>query len=275
MLKTIEASYGIRERIPDGNEIDLAVESLQSLGYAVLDSGFTEAELDAFSEAFDAARSAFAAAAGGWRALEALNEQHTIRLAFFHQKKLLELALHPGVRSVARRLLGDYHVLSQQNGVINPAGAKTYSQGAWHRDLPYQHVVFSRPLAINALFCLDAFTAENGATLVLPATHKQEAFPSGPFIKRNTLQVSARRGSYIILDCMVFHTGATNGTAIDRRAVNHVYTVPALRQQIDLPSALGNDYTDDGELRRLLGYEVSTPRSISEFLRSRQPKAQR
>ncbi len=68
-------------------------------------------------------------------------------------------------------------VLSQKNGIINPTNAAQYDQGAWHRDLPYQHVIFSWPMATNALFCMDDFTSENGAMNMLPATHKQEESP--------------------------------------------------------------------------------------------------
>ena len=65
-------------------------------------------------------------------------------------------------------------------------------------------------MAINALFCLDAFTTENGATLVLPATHKQEEFPSDRFVEASAAQVCAPSGSYIVLDCMLYHSGAPN-----------------------------------------------------------------
>src|SRR3546814_9885258 len=62
--------------------------------------------------------------------------------------------------------------------IVNPAEHQSYGQGLFHRDLPHQHFVSSRPLAINALFCIDAFLEANGATLVVPASHKEERFPS-------------------------------------------------------------------------------------------------
>jgi ectoine hydroxylase-related dioxygenase (phytanoyl-CoA dioxygenase family) len=122
-------------------------------------------------------------------------------------KSLLAPARNPVILEICKRSISGDQILSQQNGVINPP-AKTYNQGAWHRDLPYQHVVFSRPMAINALFCLDPFTAENGATMVLPATHKQEEFPSDRFVDGSTVQVCAPAGSDIVLDCMLCHSGA-------------------------------------------------------------------
>lgn len=164
---------------------------------------------------------------------------------------------------------GGYQILSQQNGVINPAGENSYNQAFWHRDLPYQHVVFSRPIAVNALYCVDDFTVENGATLVLPASHLAEKFPSEDFVSSECRQVTAPAGSFIVLDCMTYHRGAINRTSLNRRAVNHVFTIPFLRQQIDLPGLLGENFTRDPEERRVLGYEARTPMSDLDYFQQR------
>jgi ectoine hydroxylase-related dioxygenase (phytanoyl-CoA dioxygenase family) len=84
--------------------------------------------------------------------------------------------------------------------------------------------------------------------------------------------VTAPAGSFIVLDCMLFHGGGTNTTDRARRAVNQVYSIPLLRQQIDLPEALGETFVTDGELRKLLGYDVRTPRSVAEYFAARAKK---
>ena len=72
---------------------------------------------------------------------------------------------------------------------------------------------------------------------------------------------------------MIFHSGGVNTTDRPRRAVNHVYSIPLLRQQIDLPSALGEHFVTDGKLRKLLGYDVHTPGSVAEYLANRAKKS--
>ena len=263
--------YGITERITSQTSVETATESLKSLGYAVVDGGYTDKELSGLAKAFDEAREK-SEKQYGREFLASIDEENTIRALFHFDNSFLQLAMNPAISSIANRMLGEYHVLSQQNGIINPPNKKRYNQGAWHRDLPYQHVVFSRPLAINALFCINDFTHENGATLVLPASHKQEAFPSERYLEANQIQVVAPAGSFIVLDCMCYHSGASNSTQLPRRAVNHVYTVPIIRQQIDIPELLGDDFTDDPELRRFLGYDVQVPRSLDQFYKSRPPK---
>jgi ectoine hydroxylase-related dioxygenase (phytanoyl-CoA dioxygenase family) len=270
-----ERSYGISERVSVSDACDEHVEGLKTLGYTVVDGGYSAAELKEFSDAFDVARKSSVESAGGEASLQEIDEHNTIRVPFYYDSRLLKLARNPIILEISSRLIANYYILSQQNGVVNPAGAKEYNQGAWHRDLPYQHVVFSRPLAINALFCIDEFTEMNGATMLLPATHKQELFPSQHFVAHAAKQITAPAGSYIVLDCMVYHTGSTNRTTADRRAVNHLYTAPILRQQIDLPRLLGNDYTSEPNLRRLLGYEVTTPNSVEEYFATRRKKAKK
>ena len=264
-----ERFYGVLERTEANDAATQAAESLRTLGYAVIDGGFGPDKLDQIGTGFDTAYRAFANANGGVDALKEIDEHNSIRAAFSYEKSLIDVANNPTVRGIVQGLIGGYQVLSQQNGVINPANAQEYNQGAWHRDLPYQHCVFSRPLAINALFCVDDFTAENGATLVLPGTHKIEAFPSAHFVAQAAVQVTAPKGSYILLDCMVYHTGSTNRTDTPRRALNHVYTSPILRQQISFPDLLGPHWTDDADLRRLLGYEVATPTSVEAYMAAR------
>jgi len=107
---------------------------------------------------------------------------------------------------------------------------------------------------------------------VLPASHRQEAFPSDRFVEAEAATITAPAGCFIVLDCMMFHSGGVNTTDRPRRAVNQVYSIPHIRQQIDLPAALGEQFTLDGDLRRLLGYEVRTPRSVAEYLASRSTK---
>lgn len=267
-----ERFYGVLERTSAEDPVAQAQESLRTLGYAVVDGGFSDDQLSEIGSAFETARKNFHETFGGQDALVEIDEHNSIRAAFTYAPVLLTVATNPTVREIVRTLIGGYQVLSQQNGVINPANAQEYNQGAWHRDLPYQHCVFSRPLAINALFCVDDFTHENGATLVLPGTHKVEAFPSPSFVEAAALQVTAPRGSYILLDCMVYHTGSTNRTTVPRRALNHVYTSPILRQQISLPDMLGDDWTDDPDLRKLLGYGVETPRSVDAFIKDRRSR---
>lgn len=261
------ASYGVLERSAADGPLDEAAEQVRTLGYAVIDSGYEPSELARLSDAFDAAREAYIDCHG--RAyLESLDELNNIRLMLTHgNDTFVRLALNKNVLTTVSMLISGKFVLNQQNGVINPPNEK-YNQGAWHRDLPYQHFVSTTPLAINALFCVDDFTAENGATFVLPASHRTGPFPSPSHVRKNAVQVKAKAGQFILLDCMAFHSGGYNRSNRARRAVNHVYNIPYFKQQIKVADVFDGDGLPP-RAREILGFDFQEPRSVDEYLKSR------
>jgi ectoine hydroxylase-related dioxygenase (phytanoyl-CoA dioxygenase family) len=82
-------------------------------------------------------------------------------------------------------------------------------------------------------------------------------------------QVTVKRGTFIVLDCMVYHAGSTNTTQHDRRGINHVFTIPLLRQQLHLPSILGDGAEFDGTQKKILGYGLEEFRSVDAWLDTR------
>jgi len=264
------ASYGILQQNLCDSTLDEVAEQIRSLGYAILDSGYAAPELQSISEEFERTRERYIEIYGEVK-LKSLNEFHTIRSPLTHGgDAFLRLALNENLLSLLKKLIQGAFILNQQNGVINPP-QDTYNQGAWHRDLPYQHFVSTKPIAINALFCVDDFTFENGATFVLPASHKSEAFPSENYVKKNALQVEAKAGSFIVLDCMIFHAGGFNKTDLERRAVNHLYNIPYFKQQINIPTNMDNVKLSD-EAKNILGFNYMEPNSIAGYLSKRTEK---
>lgn len=262
-------SYGILETVQSDTDIDRITEEVRTLGYSVLDAGMAAHDLADLQAAFDSVQQTYIAQHGA-QLLTDTDEINTVRLPLLLDRRFLALASNPGLQKLLARLISGVCILNQQNAIINPAG-KDYNQGAWHRDLPYQHFTSSTPLAINALFCIDDFTLENGATHVLPASHKQGPFPSQAFIGKHACQVEARAGSFIILDCMTFHRGGQNRSTRNRRAVNHVFTIPFFKQQIAIPPLLEAASLDASE-QKLLGFPYETPRSVSDYLQGRAKK---
>lgn len=155
--------------------------------------------------------------------------------------------------------------------VINPPSSKNYNQLKFHRDLPYQHYVSTRPIAINALFAVDDFTIQNGATIVIPASHKMEEFSSDVVIEKQSKQLEVKAGSFLILDCMTYHAAASNKSSADRVGINHVYSTLMLRPQIDWGRAVSLDVREKLHVhqRKLLGLNHPIAGSVTDFLKSR------
>ncbi len=270
MTNIPSATYGILQQAPSGTALDQAAEQVRNLGYAILDSGYTAAEMEVISDAFDRTRAQYIRSHSEEK-LRDLNEIYILRALLTHGgETFLKLAFNENLIAVIKMLIPGKFVLNQQNGVINPP-QEPYNQGAWHRDLPYQHYVSTKPLAVNALFCIDEFTFDNGGTFVLPASHKSEPFPSQHYLTQNATQAKAKAGSFILLDCMIFHAGGYNKTRSARRAVNHVFTIPYFKQQINLPKNMDAS-TLAPEQREILGFSFAEPVSIEAYLSSRSGK---
>lgn len=218
-------SYGVLMARSSKRATDLVVEEVQTLGWAIVEEFVSLDQVDELR-----AKAVFLLERN---ASDNPKDANIVRAPWSHDVDFLQLACLPLVLDVLRELIPGKVVLNQQNLVRSPGRKGEYSQARYHRDLPYQHFVASRPLAINVLVCLDDFLIENGATSILPASHKEELFPSLEFIERHSVVATAPRGSLIILDGMTFHSGRRNMTERDRIAVNHVYSSPLLKPQLE------------------------------------------
>ena len=258
------ASYGIVERGAASSDAARIAERIRLAGYAVVPGGFSSGEVADFGMRLEQVMARQIEEFGGAERLASIGDALTARCPVVYDDAFLALAAHSAVLAICRELLGDYIILMQQNGVINPSGER-HTQVAYHRDLPYQHFTSSRPLAISALFCIDPFTTETGATTLIPGSHRMEQFPSDVVAADLDTSVSADAGSFIVFDSMVFHRAGHNGSGRPRRGVNHVYSVPIIAQQISLPEALNGRHADDPALARLLGYGVVPARSVAAW----------
>jgi ectoine hydroxylase-related dioxygenase (phytanoyl-CoA dioxygenase family) len=256
-------AYGIVERAQADSEIARAAERIRLVGYTVLAGGFSSDGVADLGARLDRVMALQVEEFGGAARMAAIGDTLTARCPLAYDEAFVALAAHAGVLALCRELLGEYVILMQQNGVINPPG-QPHTQVSYHRDLPYQHFVASRPLAMSALFCIDPFRPETGATTVIPASHRMEAFPSSDVAAELDTPVTANPGSFMF-DSMLFHRAGENRSDRPRRAVNHVYSLPIIAQQISLPDALRGKYADDPARARLLGYDAAPAASVTAW----------
>lgn len=260
--------YGVKEATSARDDLDVRAEECRIRGYTLIDSGLDHQQIEAIGTAIDRALLRQEAECGGAAAMARIGEAGTARALLAYDDIFLDLLTNRNLLDLVERLLGDYFIVGQQNSIVIQPRQK-HNQAQYHRDLPYQHFLTSRPIAVNALFCVDPFTEENGATRVIPGSHKHEPFPADPVVTRLEHIAAAPAGSFIVLDAMLFHRGGENRAEVPRRAVNHVFVLPFLRQQINLPHMLGGRFSDDPRLRRLLGYDCQTPDSVLDYRRER------
>ena len=256
--------YGIKETNTATSEVDRYVEEISVSGFTVVSGVVAESELPEVHRRVDNVYEKQVSEIGGGQNLQAINDETIARCLLAYDDYFLKLATAPKIIALLERLLGDYFTLLQQNAIINLPDMVSY-QTSWHRDLIYQHFIPSRPIAVSALICLDDFSKETGGTHVLPGTHKLEKFPSQAYVQRHEVAVNAKAGSAIVFDSMLFHRGGVNSSKHPRRGLNHLYSLPFIKQQIDLPRILDGKYADDDFLRKFLGYESQAAEDVVQW----------
>lgn len=266
-------TYGIREYYISHNIINdkvaLWVEEIKSIGFTICQSLYSYEEVKNISDRFDSCYRKYIDLYG-YEFLKSIDEHNGIRLPLSLDVKFIRVSMHPVILEIISSLVKNKFILNQQNGVINPP-FENYNQNKFHRDLPYQHFVSTRPLAISALYCVDDFTVDNGATILIPYSHHLEQFPSKEYVEKHSLQLEAPAGSYIVFDSMLFHKGGYNATSKPRRAINSVYSIPIIKQQIYIPRALNNSVVAilTQEEKEILGFNYSSFDSVNDWLYSR------
>lgn len=267
-------AYGVSERLPQTDAISEAVAELRVNGYTALSSGFTSDFIDSLKVGLDRTYKKQINEIGSELDLQSINDADIARCMLSYEPDYLKVATNDVLMKLASRFIGSEFVLMMQNGIINRPDRENY-QAKWHRDLNYQHWTSSKPLAINALLCIDEFTFENGATFVLPGTQHVAQFPTDAFARKHEKQIAVSAGCFIILDAMVFHRAGINLSNKVRRAVNHVIGLPFMAQQVDLPSALargGQLEPTDLHIRKYLGYRWSPAPTALDWRQRRLPR---
>jgi ectoine hydroxylase-related dioxygenase (phytanoyl-CoA dioxygenase family) len=264
--------YGVKEMNRARSASDVHAERVSLVGYSVIESVVPEPTLVRLRALIDYHLAAQAAHAGGAAVLESLGEAGTLRASVALDPLFLAVATNPEVMEVCQRLLGDYFTLLLQNSIVVDPQPSAHHQASFHRDLPYQHFVSSRPISINAMLCVDPFTVETGCTHVLPGSHKQERFPALETVEATVFPLEAPAGSFLVFDAMMYHRSGINRSSIRRRGINSAYCLPFVKQQISLPRLFQGKHADDPFLARFLGYDSEPPESIAAWYAERKRK---
>lgn len=259
--------YGTQTPRGQLSGVEAHLEELSLVGYSVLHDAIPADSLSGWRQRIDSAYDMQVKEFGEER-LASIGETDICRAPVLYDEAFLQLIMNSKVLEVVGRILGSWFILNLQNAIINRPG-REHHQSAWHRDLPHQNWTISRPLAIGALFVIDEFTETTGATMFLPASHRNEVIPSQSWIEKSGVTLEAPAGSAILFDAMVFHRAGVNRSKIIRRAVNHLYTVPIMKQQYDFPRALADRSFDDTEVLKILGYTSQTPLDVSAWRQER------
>jgi ectoine hydroxylase-related dioxygenase (phytanoyl-CoA dioxygenase family) len=206
----------------------------------------------------------------GRERLTRASEIGVLRLMARYDPFFLELLGIPEMLSVVDLVVCDTAILHLQNGFILPprdASAERTFQQIFHRDFP-RHLD-GYLASVNVMLAIDAFSAENGGTLVVPGTHQRACRPEDAYLQAAALPVVCPAGSMIVFDSTLWHAAGLNRSGGDRVAINHQFTRSFIKQQIDYVRALGSELVlaQPPRVQQLLGWYTRVVTSLDEYYR--------
>lgn len=141
-----------------------------------------------------------------------------------------DMAFHPMAVAYVRGVLGWPALLGNISANITGPGG---GEMVLHADQIFMPEPWSgEPQGLNIAWCLDDFTAENGATRFAPGSHRLNRAPRPEEGGVETVPIEAPAGSALVFESRVWHKTGFNRTRDERRAgVFAWYTKPIYRTQ--------------------------------------------
>lgn len=164
------------------------------------------------------------------------------------------LLLNPTMHDLLRHVLGKHLLISSFTANTARKGGIA---GGLHGDQMFAPPETPYPLVANCLWMLDDFTPENGATRIVPRSHRLQKWPKSDE-EVPTAPACGPAGTIMVFDGRLWHGTGANQTDTPRRALLTYACLPFVRQQENLTMSVAPDVLEacSPELKSLLGFKV-------------------
>ena len=216
------------------------IQSLDANGYLALGQLLTTDEVDTINEHIAYLQNREGEQAGAElfdsKYIRHPKEEGADRLADLVNKGALfdVFYTHPKVLAAVEAVLDKAYKLSSLNyRAAKPGKGNQKLHVDWGNS-----VVQGQYKVCNTIWLLDDFTPTNGATRIVPGTHKATLLPdqamADPSLPHpDQILINAPAGSVFIFNSHVWHGGTTNLTDKDRRSIHSYFCTREQPQQID------------------------------------------
>ena len=186
-----------------------------------------------------------------------LHNKNDIFLKYIDHKKII---------SIVKKALsyGSYKnqdfIILRQSAIRNPR--KGYAQQL-HNDTRVSGI--NRPLIIQVIWMIDDFNEFNGATRIVPNTHKSKKFPINKKKYKNEILIKSEKGSVLILNAAMWHGSSEKKNNKDRLGMIFSYSKWFLKSSFNhtLNTPLKVYEKLSSYQKELLGFKFNPP--IDEF----------
>jgi ectoine hydroxylase-related dioxygenase (phytanoyl-CoA dioxygenase family) len=238
--------------VRNATSVDEVVAGLDADGYVLVEGLFSPDEVATAHADLDRV---LATTPTGRNAFEGFATKRIYAL-FAKTRTFDQAAIHPLLLGVLDRVLGHYHLSAPTGILIGPGEAAQilhYDDSIYPVPRPHPEMV------LNTMWALDDFTEANGATRIVPGSHRWTN--EHPTEDTPTIDATMPAGSVLFYTGSVWHGGGANRTDRPRLGVILEYAASWLRQQethlLSVPRATARQLPE--RLRELLGYNIRPP----------------
>lgn len=237
---------------PDAT-VDDIVAGMDDVGCAVVQGFLDAAKVEALRAELAPVRAATPAGRNDFEG----HGTRRIYALFAKVRGFDDVATDPRVLGVLDRVLGEHCQLSAPVGI--DIGPGEVAQILHTDDIIYPLGWPHPEVIVNTMWALDDFTADNGATLVIPGSHTRS--PDQRPDPATAIPATMPAGSVMFYRGSLWHSGGANHTSQRRLGVILEYIVGWLRAQethtLAIPPATMATLPE--RLAELLGYNICPP----------------
>jgi ectoine hydroxylase-related dioxygenase (phytanoyl-CoA dioxygenase family) len=206
-------------------ETERAIQEIEVYGFTIVEGVLSPDEIAATKEALIRCEREF-------------GEDHRFGGTARHVSNLpvldpmfLPIIDHPRTLPILEHFLGKSLILGSLNSRIVCPGD---GEQRFHADIPAEMLNMASPIMMNTVWMLDDFTKENGATRVVPGTHRSGySLPPEGLEVKYIVQAEAPAGSVLVFNGQCWHGGGENRTSTYRHALFGHYRKFMLLFQLD------------------------------------------
>ncbi len=248
--------------LPSNSSTEDIIEVLEKDGAAIVDDFVSQEWLSEFNSAIQTSIDNYKPFDYGEPEAEEFLGRQTVRLNGLIRKapNYIDLITDDRLLTIMDHFLtpncGQYRLNSSE--IIEIHGGETAQELHWDDVIWPAH--FWAPdllLQFNVMIAATDFTESNGATLVVPGSHKWDHSKRQPKQKEIT-QAVMKAGSAVFIPGKTLHGGGNNTDGIKRRAIVASYVLGWLRTQENhfLHTSIDEAMKWPERVRQLLGYDL-------------------
>ena len=265
-------------------DLALAKRHMDEFGYCMLEGALAPAEVDALrARLFEQLEAETERGVG-----RVLPDRKQLVVFLLNKGQVFrDMILHAGLHTIIRHVLGEQYLLSSYHAHFAHPGSKT----AFHTDQFWMppptnasketlvkpgsvtrsgnrghHVggdeliepaTISPAVVCNAMWMLDDFTEENGATLVVPGSHLSGRQPDHDLDDNaNWTPAVGKAGTAVVFEGRTWHSTGENRTGNPRIGLTTNFCAPQFRQQENYLMGTSPEVLEEAseELLELIGF---------------------